>query len=213
MIPGGQAFINKFVEDACRWTQFTSEPIFIIQTEWYTESVGDIYRSMGIQWNWQLSRWSLISAPIKVVPLSEILNGPKADPTDNDASMENNNLQKRVVCFNKDDPKRLVYYVKSDEEVLEFLRSTFELELWTSGQEIGDNITFECEPKLFTVHHTGQLKRVFCNTYTFADSVDNWENMCKCYLKIVKILTSKPRPLLQSPMEREPSAKRQKIEK
>lgn len=64
-VPGGRAFVKQFVEDACRWTQFVNEPMFIIQTEWHTLSMMDIYRSMGIQW--ATNKWKITSAPIKVI--------------------------------------------------------------------------------------------------------------------------------------------------
>jgi len=162
----------------------------------------------------------VISAPCRLVPLSDLLSGNgQQDNQDNDGvNDDNNDLRKRVVCFDKNDPKRLCYHVNSDEDLVEMLRATFELELWTSGQEMKGDMYFECEPKLFTVYHTGQLKRVFCNIYTFADSILAWEEMCRCYLKIIKVLTGKtmndtpnPDDVDQKCDAGEPESKRQKV--
>lgn len=116
--------------------------------------------------------------------------------------------------FNQDDPKKLSYFVNSDEELIELLRATFEVELWTAGQDLngGDDIYFECEPKLFTVYHTGQLKRIFCNTYTFAESVNDWQKMVECFLKIIKVLTGGTAAARKDEVGADPpEAKRQKI--
>lgn len=197
---GGQAFVNKFVDDVSRYMEFSREPIFIVQTHWYTNHMADMFRSMGIQWqpsshaikdNERSGRWHIISAPIRLVPLSQILNGaPQGaqgpQPGGQPGGPEG---QKRVFCFDKNDDKKLSYYLDTDDELVELIKSSFELELWTSGQAAAEDGEFECQPKLYTVAHTKQLKRVYCNIYTFAQSLNDWEHMIRCFVKIMKLLT------------------------
>ena len=166
-IEGGSCFANKVVEDILKWATLAHEPMFIIKTIWSTLNVNDVYRTMGIQW--KTDHWLISSVPIRSGSLMD--------------------SYKQVWTVNENDPERISYTIATDEAVLELLRSVFDLNLWSAGDS--PNVYFECEPELYSVYHTGHLKRVFCNPTIVLQSLDDWEDLVSRYLKIIKLLSKK----------------------
>lgn len=182
-VPGGTAFLHKMVENITQWAQSVQAPAFVIVTEWNAEFLGETHASMVVQYEVaptvyvdgvhvvQPPRWCISSIPMRATPRPGQQVG-----------------MQRVRNVNLKDPKRLSYFIDTTERVVELLRAAFEMELWTSGVQMPEEM--DAFPKLYTINHEGFLTRVYCNGRgALAGNLIEWEGMVHCLLRIICLLT------------------------